>query len=264
MISTVFVCTGSGLVLFCRDFAPASSSGVNGAGGGAGYGHSKQRMLGGLLSAMLEFSVVTAGMRLCYMELSGLGVTIVATEAAKSFCALFHDRDDGPELHSLIATEILNAFHDDYGTSLGADSALKDFNSFHAKLGDVVQGVVQPVLERLRATRGIQRVVFVVDGNSIYQTDSIDQLGVLANLQALMGHSTDIMTHCNDHAKSIMLDGSGDNNSLTLIWRIQGGMLVVSASKISHSSKYHVNMEESIRLLNKLAGIVAGIRGAVH
>lgn len=35
-------------------------------------------------------------------------------DAAKIFCALFHDKDDGRSFGKLIATEILYAFIDEY------------------------------------------------------------------------------------------------------------------------------------------------------
>jgi hypothetical protein len=70
--------------------------------------------VGSLLTAMLEFSLVTAGMPVSYIELSGLGVTIVGSEATKVFCALFQDREDGADFGKLLATEILNAFQDEY------------------------------------------------------------------------------------------------------------------------------------------------------
>eukprot|EP00611_Tribonema_gayanum_P027046 TRINITY_DN6582_c1_g1_i1.p2 TRINITY_DN6582_c1_g1~~TRINITY_DN6582_c1_g1_i1.p2 ORF type:complete len:102 (-),score=26.15 TRINITY_DN6582_c1_g1_i1:89-394(-) len=99
MIRTVIIMSSSGLVLFIKQ-----------------YVHSirQPRMVGSLLIAMLEFSMVTAGMPVSYIELTGLGVTVVWNEAAKVFCALFLDREDGADFGRLLATEILAGFQDEY------------------------------------------------------------------------------------------------------------------------------------------------------
>ncbi|CAN0542681.1 unnamed protein product, partial [Ectocarpus sp. 12 AP-2014] len=63
------------------------------------------RLLGSLLTAMVEFSKVAAGMQVDYVELTGVGVTLVGNEATNTFCALFHDREDGATFGRLIASE---------------------------------------------------------------------------------------------------------------------------------------------------------------
>ena len=69
---------------------------------------------------------------------------------------------------------------------------LKDFHGFNARLGDVIRRCAQPILNNLAAVRGIQKAVLVTEGPSpqVFQTSDVDQLGVLANLQALVAHST--------------------------------------------------------------------------
>lgn len=55
---------------------------------------------------MVEFSKVAAGMQVAYVELTGVAVTLVGNEASNTFCALFHDREDGATFGRLIASEV--------------------------------------------------------------------------------------------------------------------------------------------------------------
>lgn len=59
---------------------------------------------------MVEFSKVAAGMQVAYVELTGLAVTLVGNEATNTFCALFHDREDGATFGRLIASEVSYVF----------------------------------------------------------------------------------------------------------------------------------------------------------
>lgn len=55
---------------------------------------------------MVEFSKVAAGMQVAYVELTGVAVTLVGNDATNTFCALFHDREDGATFGRLIASEV--------------------------------------------------------------------------------------------------------------------------------------------------------------
>ena len=139
---------------------------------------------------MLEFSVVTTGMPVAYIELthgmslqihvfqliaSAVAVTIVTNEVAKVFCALFHDKEDvssfflpkcpltthlyilhlysdqGPAFGKLICSEILHAFVEEYGGELGTiGHNLKDFHGFTHKIAETIKNSVKPVLVRCK------------------------------------------------------------------------------------------------------------------
>lgn len=70
----------SGLVLFSKEFVNSVA---------------QPRLIGSLLTAMIEFSQQTSGMFVSYIELTNVAVTIVTDDVLKVFCALFHDREDG-------------------------------------------------------------------------------------------------------------------------------------------------------------------------
>ena len=87
----------------------------------------------------------------------------------------------------------------------------------------------------MQSNKGIVKALLVTeDGNVASPNDDIDQLGVLANLQALIGLCTDIsksyfsihivyldalVATVDDDCIHIMLDST--NNTKLLLWRIQ-------------------------------------------
>ncbi|CAM9765674.1 unnamed protein product [Ectocarpus sp. 6 AP-2014] len=215
MIRNVLVMK-SGLVLFSREFANTVQ---------------QPRLLGSLLTAMVEFSKVAAGMQVAYVELTGVGVTLVGNEATNTFCALFHDREDGATFGRLIASEILNAFLEAHAKDIKEASSLnlKDFMAFKYRIPGIVRKSVQPVLGKLVHVKGILRCVLVTETSETFQTAEIDQLGLLANLQALVGISTDIMAQAGNGCVSMSLESS--SNSRILIWRIDAWTLVIAVHK---------------------------------
>ena len=117
-----------------------------------------------------------------------MSVTIVCDDAAKTFCALFHDKEDGPAFGRLICSELLSAFTQEYSSSdfghFGTN--LKDFHGFHDKISEVIRNSVKPVLTRLQDHRGIKRVLLVTDDGAVISPNTdIDQLSLLANIQTL-------------------------------------------------------------------------------
>lgn len=153
---------------------------------------------------MMNFSVVTTGMPVCYIELSdgewlssinlytrgleshivpttypssscvvaGVAVTIVMNDAAKIFCALFHDKDDGRAFGKLISTEILYAFIDEYQADLStAGLNLKDFHGFHKKVVDVTRNAARPVIAQCTSIPPLILVAHASDPNRLgYRT----------------------------------------------------------------------------------------------
>jgi hypothetical protein len=104
MLRNVLLMSSSGLVLFSKEFVKSVS---------------QPRMVGSLLTAMIEFSSRVTGMPVSVIELNNVCVVIVTDAAAQIFCAVFHDSEDGPEFGTLIATELLRTFVEDYAGSLG-------------------------------------------------------------------------------------------------------------------------------------------------
>ena len=95
--NVLIIATTSGLPLFSKEFLNAVA---------------QPRLIGSLLTAIMEWAVRTTGMPVTYIELSNVAVTIVKDETAGICCALFHDRSDGPAFGKLVASQILYAFLD--------------------------------------------------------------------------------------------------------------------------------------------------------
>mmetsp|Transcript_4997 Transcript_4997/g.7635 ORF Transcript_4997/g.7635 Transcript_4997/m.7635 type:complete len:251 (-) Transcript_4997:201-953(-) len=245
MIHNVLLMATSGLVLFSKEFVNSVA---------------QPRLIGSLLTAMIEFSQQTSGMQVSYIELSNVAITLVTNDVAKVFCALFHDRDDGCAFGRLICSEILNAFTTEYSSDLtNFGLNLKDFHGFHNKIADIIRNSVKPVLYQLQYNKGILKALLVTeDGTVASPNPEIDQLGVLANLQALTGLCTDIMANVDDDCIHIMLDSS--HNSRLLLWRIQErSLLIVVVSKLVHSSKYRAALEEALDTIEQVCLLMTNL-----
>ncbi|KAG9400965.1 hypothetical protein AC1031_009689 [Aphanomyces cochlioides] len=170
----------SGLVLFSKEFLHAIP---------------QPRLIGSLLTAILEFSAKTTGAPVSYMEFTNVAVTIVVNESAKVFCAIFFDVADGSKFGAFLAKEILAAFVDEYAGDLGnIGHNLRDFHGFHYKISEVIRESVKPILATLQQQRGIQKAILVTDDAVTYATVEVDQLGVLVNMQSLRTLASDTST----------------------------------------------------------------------
>ncbi|CAK4080187.1 unnamed protein product [Aphanomyces euteiches] len=175
----------SGLVLFSKEFLHAIP---------------QPRLIGSLLTAILEFSAKTTGAPVSYMEFTNVAVTIVVNESAKVFCAIFFDVADGPKFGAFLAKEILAAFVDEYAGDLGnIGHNLRDFHGFHYKISEVIRESVKPILSTLQQQRGIQKAILVTDDAVTYATVEVDQLGVLVNMQSLRTLAADTSTKATMH-----------------------------------------------------------------
>lgn len=167
----IIIGSTSGLVLFSKVF----SNGI-----------SQPRLVGSLITAIIEFGQQTTGMGVCYIELSNVSITMVANDDAKVVCALFYDRDDGVTFGRLICSEILNAFTQEYSydaTQFGKN--LKDFYGFQKKISHIVRFSSKSVILKLESHKAIKRVLLMNEREIIHTpNDDIDQLSILANLTA--------------------------------------------------------------------------------
>ncbi len=118
----------SGIVLCSRQFPPASGRGGgeidrkgqgfpifgSDGGGSAGMNGGIRMLIGNVITTMIEFSELTTGMRMCYMELQEIAVNVVAVDN-RPYCVVFHDLEDGASLGKLVAGQIQNAFWESFG-----------------------------------------------------------------------------------------------------------------------------------------------------
>eukprot|EP01041_Mallomonas_annulata_P008729 gene8729-18042_t len=169
----------SGLLLFSKEFVNSIA---------------QPRLIGSLLTALLEFSQQTTGMSVSYIELTNVAVTMIIDDTTKVFCALFYDREDGPSFGRLLCAEILHSFLEEYASELGhIGRNLRDFHGFNNKIADIIRSSIRPILTQLQIQKGIAKVLFVTgDGTIVATSIEKDQLGILANLQTLTALCTDM------------------------------------------------------------------------
>ena len=54
----------------------------------------QSKQIGGVITAMLKFSMQKTGLPVSYIELQNVGVSIASNADARCTCAVFHDPDD--------------------------------------------------------------------------------------------------------------------------------------------------------------------------
>ncbi|KAJ1459771.1 hypothetical protein M885DRAFT_511008 [Pelagophyceae sp. CCMP2097] len=243
-LRNVIVLAASGLVLFAKDFFGAVA---------------QPRLLGSLLTAMTEFSLQTTAMKPAFIELSSVAVTIVRDDVAKLLCALVHDRTDSAAFGRLIATEILTAFVEEFSVerlrtplSMHAHN-LNDFHTFDGKVAGVIQNSVRPVLQKLQSQRGVTHALLVTDDSISRSGGDVDQLAVLASLEAVMAYSETIFAFARDQAKHMSFDAAGERR--ILLWRIEDSVLLVCVDKSVSCTCYSNAIEHACMLLRQLCSV---------
>lgn len=182
MLRNIIIMATSGLVLFSKEFT---------------NGIAQPRLVGSLITAIIEFGQQTTGMGVTFIELSNVSISIITNESAKIFCALFYDREDGLIFGRLLCSEILNAFTQEYSadfTQFGRN--LKDFYGFHKKIPNIIRLSVRPIIQQLAASHdSVRKVVLVSDKEVVdMSATKVDQLSVLANLSSLIEVCNDMST----------------------------------------------------------------------
>ena len=210
---------------------------------------------------MMEFASVTTGLPVSYIELTNVAVSIVLNESANVFCALFHDRADGPSFGRLICSEVLSCFVEEYQQDIGSlvSKNLKDFQSFHHRIAEVFQSSIKPVLVGLQAQRGVQKALLVTEDSIISPSSDVDQLGILANLQAFLGYATDLMGEKEDSlASSVSVTEfiiEGPANSRIFLKRIETSLLVVVLAANADTVKLGKVLSDSIHTLQHVCNL---------
>lgn len=244
MLRNLLIISASGLLLFSKEFVNAAA---------------QPRLLGSVMTAMLEKARQTTGLRLSYLEFSKLGITVVASEGKAVLCVLFHDASDGEAFGRLVATEILAAFLRNYQHDLRTIGLNQHaFQDFQFELGAVIRGAAgRPVLGALQRNRAVVLALLVRedarDSAIAYTTAEVDQFGVLANLKPLISAATDVMALQQDGANSVWMESTPTRASRLLVHKvIVGTYLVVQFSKRFNHDHYAGDVARAALLLQKV------------
>ena len=231
---------------------------------------------------------------------------------AKVFCALFHDKEDSSDFGKLLASQILagravsnsyqsltvsfTAFVEEYSGDLNSmGHNLKDFHDFHFKISEVIRHSVRPILAKLQQHRGIQLALLVNDDSTTHATAEVDQLAVLANLQALLSVTTDMMASVEDAPVHIWMEvpcslmlcvstvlvrrrivvpiyfvycmvfSQASRTTRILVWRlnVERATLVVQCNRAASSSKCLTAIAEAVHLLSKVCLLTSSLHQAL-
>ncbi|GAB9463660.1 hypothetical protein Gpo141_00001110 [Globisporangium polare] len=244
MLRNVLIMASSGIVLFSKEY-------VNGV--------AQPRLVGSLVTAMLEFSAKTTGAPVSHIELSNVSVTVVTNEAHKVFCAMFHDTTLKPGFSSLIAKEILDAFIIEYGAELGqVGHNLRDFHRFHYRIPSVIRDAIKPILRKLQQQRGILKAIYVTEDTVTYATVDVDQIGVLANLQSLVNSSCDAMSYSGVNVNSMTIQSS--RNTCIQVSVVQHNeTLIVVYKKGPYSAKNIVAIKDCVTMLRNVCALIRNL-----
>mmetsp|Transcript_25781 Transcript_25781/g.57797 ORF Transcript_25781/g.57797 Transcript_25781/m.57797 type:complete len:251 (+) Transcript_25781:148-900(+) len=240
MVRTVLIIsTSSGVPLFSKEL---------------GKSIAQPRLVGSLLTAMVEQSVHAVGAPLSYMELSSVAVTLARDEARNVCCAIFHDPSFGPDFGKLLASQILHAFLEEYSEDLQASSF-----GFHRLLPSAIFGVIRPVLSRLQAhpSGAITRALVVsLDGSIIEWHEGLDRLTLVANLDVVLSCASELMTSMGRGCGRVTIDGA--NRTRTILQRLphSGGVLVVAVSRTAAYRRYGRAIDEAFDTIAKVLQIL--------
>lgn len=255
MLKNVILISASGLVLFSKEFMDAVA---------------QPRLIGSLLTAMIEFSKRATGMAVSYIELEHIAATIVTNEKAHVFCAIFHGADDGPDFGQLIATQILSAFVNMYSKQLGnVGGNLKDFEDFQYNIKEAIKSSTQSVLMGLEERPGIDMAILASRKErqeAFHTTDKtrgLDQIGFRANLQALMSVSDNFMSLMDDTCEQIWIEPDSTGTRI-LVQRIPGekSTLVIKCQKTVHQPILKQYIDDAIHVILKISILTSSMAEA--
>eukprot|EP00455_Lapot_gusevi_P041811 TRINITY_DN4890_c0_g5_i1.p1 TRINITY_DN4890_c0_g5~~TRINITY_DN4890_c0_g5_i1.p1 ORF type:complete len:250 (+),score=51.87 TRINITY_DN4890_c0_g5_i1:139-888(+) len=247
MLRNLIVISSSGIVLFSKEFLNSIA---------------QPRLIGGLVTAMLDVSINRTGLPVAYIELSNVAIAVVSNIEAKVTCAVFLDRDDGCSFAKLITRELLYAFIQQFSTVLEKGVlSLADFSGFNAKITEVIRNSVRPVLDHLQQQRGIQMALLVSGDTIIHSTAEVDKVGVLANLQALLGLATDLMYLKNDVPLSITMHS---RRSRLVIRKVERSILVVVCKTSANQKKCDEVISKAARLTQRILILVSNLQDVWH
>lgn len=244
MLRNIIILASSGLVLFSKEYANSIA---------------QPRLVGSLMTAIIEFGQQTTGMGVSFIELSHISIAIVCNDNVKIFCALFYDRQDGQHFGRLLCSEILNAFVQDYSSEFAQFGLnLRDFRGFHRKIPKVIIYAVRPVLSHLESFQAIKKAILVRDYEVVdTQRDRLDDFAILATLPVLIDMAGEVAIMGNDHLESLSIDtGSagqeGEEGERVTIWRIREKVfLLCILDKKQPLEGYAEALEEALEIIEQ-------------
>jgi hypothetical protein len=159
----------------------------------------------------------------------------------------------------LVAEQILRSFVDQHRAQL-RETSVKNvavFASFSGKLPDALKGVFFVICTKLRSARGINGVMLLPsEGEPITSGTWEDEFAVIANVQAMLSASHQLMEICNDQARLVSFEYM---KSSVLALDTRRGTLVAFCRRSVKQSLLLERLNEAVILLDRAADIVSGV-----
>jgi hypothetical protein len=210
MLRSFMIISGkSGIVLFRKVFVKS---------------HAQPRLLGGLVTALCNYSSDALQVPIAYMELTTIAITVISqplTPAQDQLrCVAFHDTSDGELYGRLIATELLHAFTEEHSErlaslSLANTDGVEDlFKAFNSRVRFAMQSVVRPLMLQLNRERGVLRALLLRNArgarahvpSALWFAGGLDgEDGVVADAAALAAAADDLLVRHGDAAALVDL-----------------------------------------------------------
>lgn len=196
MIHAILLISGSGLVLYQKEFAVIASTdgygsmnqSINQSGNQSvnqGYLSLTQKsgQLGGILTAIVNFCANKIGGIPQYLEFDHICVSLARSNNQSNnqsnnhvTCAVFHAHTETESFGRLIANEFLNSFVHTYRQSINQSINRSDqFSSFTSKLSSLVSACLRPVLNDLVKMTGIEAAMIAQSDSSMNDDLAINQ-----------------------------------------------------------------------------------------
>ncbi|GJD08124.1 hypothetical protein Gasu2_24310 [Galdieria sulphuraria] len=196
MIHHFLITSSSGLVLYSKEFTTSLA---------------QPRLVGSLLTALVEFSKKNVSLPVSYIELDNLSVSV--SESTRIICAVFFDSEDGSHFGKLVSTELLLAFSQVYTENVENVNHLNNFGDFSSKLPDILVSCLGCVLNELKATSFIDNAVLYHGDNILANTFSEDSYYFVRFCTELVTTANGLVSNCNDKIQNITLETQYDQSS---------------------------------------------------
>jgi len=239
MIHHFLITSSSGLVLYSREFTSSLA---------------QPRLVGSLLTALVEFSKKNVSLPVSYIELEKVAVAVSVSESTRIICAVFFDSEDGFYFGKLISTELLLAFSQVYTENIENVNSLDNFGEFSSKLPDILISCLGCVLNE----RFVDNAVLFYGDDILANTFSNESHYFVSFCKELVRSANGLVSSSSDKLQSITLEtqpeqGLGGVQSKQLVvYQLEHCLylVVLLPSNQKESAVYETN--RIISLLEKL------------
>jgi hypothetical protein len=243
-LRNIIIMSTGGIILFSKDFVKHISN---------------PSMLASLLTAMVTFSRAKTGLPTSYIEFSSVALSVTINAEARVMCALVTDLVDGAYFSELLSSEILGAFVSTYEKRLSDSDQVNNtdaFSDFNVQISEVIRNTVGPALEHLQTQKSIVTALLIQGDVVAYSTNDVDQVGILANHDALVRSSTDVLGPRNDETESITLTGM--KTTITIRRFMASSLVVMFKNSITDTGL--ADIEKAAAVIHKLLSNAANLQ----